>query len=652
MRRSRAGTAVPKILVAALLVAACSDAVSPERRRMGAPLFAFSANGISQSANANGALNEPGNFLAKGFDPKNPRHGDAVIATVFWIGSSSIDSLIDFIADGNDTRARNIYHRVDSVSAGGYTMVTYVATNIQNFPDSSSVSGQILAVRAYMHQAVVDGGIKISAWSGVEDDFAIALRDVAHASGIDTGANIPAHTRPIAVNAGGMVYTATMGALDSMGQAFTGLGAPGAPFGPMRCIGGPPCRGSDRYILEDAEYAVLASAGTVDPTWTWMYAPPARPWLVTTLSLNAATGGTGSGNLTVTTTTTGSNLDSDGYTATVDGATSQAIASNGSVTFSNLTAGSHSVVLSGVATNCTVSGGNTQTVNVPSGGTVTAAFSVSCGATTGNLTVTASTTGSNLDPDGYTATVDGSASKAVATNGSVTFTGLAAGSHSVVLSGVATNCTVSGGNTQTVNVPSGGTGTATFSVTCTALAGNLTVSASTTGSGLDPDGYTATVDGSTSKAVATNGSVTFTGLTAGSHTVVLSGVAANCTVSGGTSRTVTVPSGGTATVSYAVTCTTPNQAPVVNAGPDERVLTGLLFTETATFSDPDNGPWTYQIDWGDGSSTTGSMSSPGTISKGHTYITILPRTFTIRVTVTDSKGASGSDTKAVYVVLL
>src|SRR5206468_6284393 len=92
------------------------------------------------------------------------------------------------------------------------------------------------------------------------------------------------------VNAGGIVYTATMGALDTTGGgAFTGVGEPGAPFSQLRCVGGGPCgKGSDRYILEDAEYAVLASAGTVDPTWTWMYAPPARPWLVTTFSLNVA----------------------------------------------------------------------------------------------------------------------------------------------------------------------------------------------------------------------------------------------------------------------------------------------------------------------------------------------------------------------------
>ncbi len=193
---------------------------------------------------------------------------------------SSVDSVIDFIANGNETRAGNTYHRVDSVSAGGYTMVTYVATNIQNFPDSSSVSGQILAVRAYLHQSVSDGGVKISSWSGVDDNFALALNDFASASGVDTSSSgIPAHTRPIAVNAGGLAYTSTMGALDPNG-GFTSLGVPAG----FTSVG----RGSDNQILEDGAFAVQANAGTVDPTWTWVYGPPARPWLVTTFSLNAA----------------------------------------------------------------------------------------------------------------------------------------------------------------------------------------------------------------------------------------------------------------------------------------------------------------------------------------------------------------------------
>src|SRR5207247_10634259 len=95
-------------------------------------------------------------------------------------------------------------------------------------------------------------------------------------------------------------------------------------------------------------------------------------------------------------------------------------------------------------------------------------FSVSCapvGSGSGSLTVTTSTTGYNLDPDGYTVTIDGTNSEPIATNGSVTFTA-PAGANPVALSGVAANCTSRRANPQTVTVTAGGAATTTFAVTC------------------------------------------------------------------------------------------------------------------------------------------------------------------------------------------
>ena len=262
------------------------------------------------------------------------------------------------------------------------------------------------------------------------------------------------------------------------------------------------------------------------------------------------------GTLAVTVGTSGSDIDPDGYTVTVDGSVSQSVGANGLVTFTGLAAGDHTVGLSGVASNCTVSGDNPRTVSLIIGVVGTTSFSVGCAAIpkTGDLTATTSTTGSSLDPDGYTVTVDGNSSKAIGTNASVTFTGLSAGDHSVALSGVAANCSVSGGTSRTVTVPAGGTASTTFAVSCTATTGSLTVTTSTTGSNPDPDGYTVTVDGGASKAIGTNGSVGFADLSAGDHSVALSGVASNCSASGGTSRTVTVPAGGTASTTFAVSC--------------------------------------------------------------------------------------------------
>jgi len=97
----------------------------------------------------------------------------------------------------------------------------------------------------------------------------------------------------------------------------------------------------------------------------------------------------------------------------------------------------------------------------------------------------------------------------------------------------------------------------------------------------------------------------------------------------------------------------PNSAPVVNAGSDETAVTGLLYSTSFSFSDANgNGPWSYRIDWGDGNVSTGSRTTQGSFTANHTYVIILPRSFTITVTVTDAAGASGSDQKLVSVLLL
>ena len=201
----------------------------------------------------------------------------------------------------------------------------------------------------------------------------------------------------------------------------------------------------------------------------------------------------GAGAIAVSTVTTGSPVDPDGYTVTVDDGPSQHIAPTGVVMFAGLAVGSHTVRLTGVAANCAVNG--SVTVNVPLLGTVAVTFSVICAPnpppSTGDLTVTTSTTGSNVDPDGYTVSLDGNTNRAIGANGSVTFTGLSAGNHTVALSAVATNCSVSGGTSRTVNVPAGGTGSTSFAVSCVATppsTGDLTVSTGTTGSNVDPDG--------------------------------------------------------------------------------------------------------------------------------------------------------------------
>jgi len=134
--------------------------------------------------------------------------------------------------------------------------------------------------------------------------------------------------------------------------------------------------------------------------------------------------------------------DSAGNTsANYNGAIRVAIATDGSTgKNAKLVGDTVATAVSGVATFSGLSidqAGTGYTLSAalatgPSMGT-SAAFDVSTvqppPPTTGDLTVSAVTTGSDLDPDGYTVTVDGAQSQALGVNASVTYPGLTAADH-------------------------------------------------------------------------------------------------------------------------------------------------------------------------------------------------------------------------------
>jgi len=99
-------------------------------------------------------------------------------------------------------------------------------------------------------------------------------------------------------------------------------------------------------------------------------------------------------------------------------------------------------------------------------------------------------------------------------------------------------------------------------VTAPPGSGSVRVTAATSGSSLDSDGYTLQTDGGSPQALTINGSRTVGDLTAGTHTMLLDGIAANCTVAGENPRSVTVAAEQTATVSFTITCAA--TSPTVN----------------------------------------------------------------------------------------
>lgn len=186
------------------------------------------------------------------------------------------------------------------------------------------------------------------------------------------------------------------------------------------------------------------------------------------------------------------------------------------------------------------------------------------GPTTGTILVTVATVGQGVPAD-YRAVLDETTSRPVTINGSVLFTGVDEGEHSVALTDVPANCSVTSPNPAAVTVTGGATTTVEMAVSCFATEGAIQVSAQTTGEALDPDGYLVSVDGGGPAVLDVNGSVSFSGLPAGDHEVVLTGVAGNCTLTGTSTRTVPVVVGETATVSFEIACAA-NSSIVFSAG--------------------------------------------------------------------------------------
>ena len=200
-----------------------------------------------------------------------------------------------------------------------------------------------------------------------------------------------------------------------------------------------------------------------------------------------------------------------------------------------------------------------------------------------SLTIRTSTTGVEIDPDGYSLSVDGQPPSAVGVQATLTIDELTDGQHSVELSGLAPNCAVSGANPSSTTIRAGETASVAFAVVCVATTGILEVVTSSSGQPADADGFVIMLDGAASNPIGATATVTFPGIATGLHTVELSGVAPNCQVTGDHPLGVAVEPGETARVSFAINCS-------ATAGELAVTVSGLPSGATAavTVSGPNN----------------------------------------------------------------
>jgi Tol biopolymer transport system component len=188
-------------------------------------------------------------------------------------------------------------------------------------------------------------------------------------------------------------------------------------------------------------------------------------------------------------------------------------------------------------------------------------FVAACGDGTGvavpALEVRTNTSGTELDPDGYTVVVDGAPGQPIGLVDTVVVDPLATGPHTVSLGGLADNCSVAGDATVQVTVTPDQTAIVEFVVVCGPTQGQIVVTTGTTGDPVDPDGYSLKLDDTTVGPIGVNEAQTLRGVPPGDHRVTLEGIALNCTVAGDNPRTVSVTAGQDAAVAFAVTCAAP-----------------------------------------------------------------------------------------------
>jgi hypothetical protein len=275
MNRSATRTGLSGLLAVVLLAVGCTESLGPARGSPGAPRFDVAANGIAPDQ-VNGTFHEDGTAgLLKGFNPTNPHLGDAIIATFYWVASTNtniITSVTDRLADG--TPVGNTYTPVEFVSAGGISMATYVATNVQNFPEGTFPSGEkILVVAAALASPIQDGGIMISAFTGVSTVSTQALG--GHSKAFGAGSSYPTVADPgaLAIGANALAFGVTMS------NGVVGVDPP-VGFTTITAL-------SDANIATEANYLVQGGAGSVHPQWSW-YFTSLSTWLATALVLNPA----------------------------------------------------------------------------------------------------------------------------------------------------------------------------------------------------------------------------------------------------------------------------------------------------------------------------------------------------------------------------
>jgi hypothetical protein len=195
---------------------------------------------------------------------------------------------------------------------------------------------------------------------------------------------------------------------------------------------------------------------------------------------------------------TGADLDEDGFSVAVDDGAPIPVQAGVTRTISRLPPGPHTVTITGVADNCAVGGGTSRTVTVAGRSIEPVTFELGCQAVTGFIEIVVTTTGEDVDADGYRVAVDALPGRLVSTNDSIMIAKLAPGSHTVRLDQLVSNCSTVGTDEQMAAVGIGAITRVAFHVTCSRFEGIVFAR----GSGISSQIWLVRTDGSAAEKLA------------------------------------------------------------------------------------------------------------------------------------------------------
>jgi hypothetical protein len=258
------------------------------------------------------------------------------------------------------------------------------------------------------------------------------------------------------------------------------------------------------------------------------------------------------GLLVVSTRTGGGDSDPDGYLLTIDESDSLTLAPTGTAEL-RVPAGRHALTLLGVAEHCSVIEGSAREVEVPPQGSVSVAFEVGCPASA--IRITTTTTGLDIDPDGYHVVVDGVDRGAIPSNGTL-LTRVDPGSLRITLTDLAPFCTSDGPDSRTVTVTGPGPASIEFAIVCTAASGVIGVIVEASGRNTHGP-FGVMIDEGELLLVGSGGPHYVTDVPGGDHVISLrrSGYCSVETEPQWVTLTVGEPVRDTAEVSFSVSCT-------------------------------------------------------------------------------------------------